>query len=825
MSQHTTFFKEKDKSYSFLPGGGKMGDLIRSWDWTNTSIGSIDHWPLSLRTTLGIVLHSAFPMILYWGKDRLCFYNDAFKPSLGEKGKSPLVGSPGESRWRETLDIVDQSWIKQVFETGESRWFEDQLIQHFRDGQTGNAYWTFSCSPAFGDTGEVAGVLVTCIETTQKVVMVKKLLESETRFQTLVREATVGIIVLEGKEMMVKIVNDEYGKLIDRKASELINRPLFSIIPEAEIYFRHILDKVRETGEPIYLYDYPYFIYLNDTKKEGFLNIVYLPYREDDGGITGVMVLCQDVTGQVLARKKAEESEQQVRSLVESAPFPIAVYEGREMRIVLANQAIIDAWGKGSDVIGKLYSEVLPELDNQEIFGQLHEVYDTGIPYHARNRRVDLFVDGKMQSFYFNYSFTPIYDAAGKIYGVMNTAAETTDLNLAKQRIEQSEQNFRNMILQAPVAMCILLGPTHIIEIANQQMIKIWGKTAFDVAYKPIFEALPDAKEQGLEQLLRAVYQTGIPFTANERPGVLERNGKLETVFQNFVYEPYRDGDGKILGVLVISVDVTEQVLARQKIEEKVAERTQELAAANTSLQRSNDELAQFAYIASHDLQEPLRKVTSFADLLERNLGHINDKTRSYLDKINASTARMAALIRDVLAYSQLSKESIGFKRVDLEKIIADIKTDMELLIEQKKATIVTEGLPVISAIPLQMSQLFDNLLSNALKFTRPGQSPLIKIRAKQITPDEVTRLAIQVQPTPYYLIEMEDNGIGFNPEHAEQIFNIFQRLHSMQEYSGTGIGLAICKKIAQNHRGDIFASSMGKGAVFSIILPAEQSA
>jgi PAS domain S-box-containing protein len=262
------------------------------------------------------------------------------------------------------------------------------------------------------------------------------------------------------------------------------------------------------------------------------------------------------------------DSEHKVRQIVASAPFPIGVYVGREMRIEMVNQSIMDVWGKGNDVTGRTYHEVLPELEGTGIYDQLDKVFTTGKPFHARNQRVDLVVDGILQPFYFNYSFTPLFDQAGAIYGVMNTAADVTDVVTAKQRIEQSEQNLYNMILQAPVAMCILLGPDHVINVANSLMIEIWGKHEEDVMYKPVFDALPDARGQGLEDVLANVFEKGETFRASEMPVTLIRRGNEEVVYLNFVYEPYKNGDGSVLGVIAIVVDVTEQVIARMKTEE-----------------------------------------------------------------------------------------------------------------------------------------------------------------------------------------------------------------------------------------------------------------
>jgi PAS domain S-box-containing protein len=686
----------------FLSGGGEMGRLTRDFDWASTSLGVPEQWPQSLRTTVGLVLNSAFPMFLFWGEEMVCFYNDAFRPSLGIDGKHPALGKKGKEVWEEIWHMVG-SLLSGVLETGKPVYIEDQLVPFYRNGKIEDIYWTYSYSPVYGNDGTINGILATCMETTEKI----------------------------------KKINE------------------------------HHIDKIR-----------------------------------------------------------MQQTEQRIRSLVESAPFPIGVYIGREMRIELANQTMIDVWGKGCDVIGKLYSEILPELDNQLIFGQLDGVYATGIPFHARNQRVDLVVNNKLQPFYFNYSFTPLYDAEGKVYGVMNTAAEVTDLHLAKQKVEQSEKNFRNMILQAPVAMCILLGPSHIIEVANDSMIALWGKEKENVINKPVFEALPDAREQGLEQILSNVYTKGETFTASEHPVVLFRNGVYETVYQNFVYEPYRDIETGILGVLAITTDVTPQVLARRQIEELVAERTRELELVNNNLQKSNAELAQFAHIASHDLQEPLRKISTFIQLLESRIGeNIDEQSKTYLSKISASSVRMHTLIRDVLTYSELVKEAEIFLPVDLRAVIENVLTDFELLIEQKQATIRFENLPVIEAIPLQMAQLFGNLVSNSLKFARKDQNLVLTVSSEFLSLGE--KAAHRLMPTlDYYRIRFSDNGIGFKEEYADKIFNIFQRLHGKTEYAGTGIGLAMCKKIALNHHGNLNADgSSENGAVFNVILPAKQNA
>ncbi len=246
------------------------------------------------------------------------------------------------------------------------------------------------------------------------------------------------------------------------------------------------------------------------------------------------------------------------------------------------------------------------------------------------------------------------------------------------------------------------------------------------------------------------------------------------------------------------------------------------LSIASHELQRSNSELAQFAYLASHDLQEPIRKIVNFSQMLEQSLGHLDLKSKNYFDKIQESASRMLALIRDLLSYSQLSKEQIIFERVDLNKVIENIENDFDLMIEQKEAVIHCSILPEIEAIPLQMEQLFSNLLSNALKYTRKDVQPVITITASLLSKGEKEKNLLLGSKTTYYKIEIRDNGIGIDQKHVNQIFEIFQRLHRQSEFAGTGIGLAMCKKIVQNHHGDIYITTTKaeEGTTFSVILP-----
>ncbi len=277
--------------------------------------------------------------------------------------------------------------------------------------------------------------------------------------------------------------------------------------------------------------------------------------------------------------------------------------------------------------------------------------------------------------------------------------------------------------------MCILMGADHVVEVASDKIIELWGKPEHEIMNRPIFEGLPEARQQGLEELLARVYRTGESFYASERPVNLLRFGRQETVYQNFVYEPYRGSDGNILGVVAITIDVTAQVIARLKIEDVVKERTE-------SLRKSNEELSQFAYVASHDLQEPIRKISIFAEQLFRSLDNIDARSRTLLEKIDSSANRMLQLIRDILELSQLSNQA-QFENVNLNDVLNDIRSEQELLIEQKHCRIVSNELPAIQAVPIQMSQLFGNLVSNAIKFAKPGEPSVLNILCERMSEEE----------------------------------------------------------------------------------------
>lgn len=677
-------------------------------------------------------------------------------------------------------------------------------------------------------------------------------------------------------------------------------------------------------------------------------DLMHLPIKNPDGTVNGIMIIGEEV--REIESSNDSQNALRFRNIVENSKDAIVILMGEDLLIDVANDAVLNIWGVNKEAIGKPFLEILPEMKEQGFHDLLMEVYRRGVTHYGHETAVFFKrSDGSSDIRYFNFVYQPYKEDNGVVSGVVVIASDVTEKILVKRQLEKTQTNFRNMILQAPIAMCVLRGPDYVVEIANNPMFELWGKNPHEILNKPIFEGLPEVKDQGFEQLLHNVYSQGQRFQASERPVQLPRNGAIETVYINFVYEPNYEGDGTISGIIVVAIDVTDQVLSRQKIEfaegnarlaiesadlgtyeinlrtnemftsarfnaiwgfdkptvdrakfasvihpddlpvreeahknsietgdlhyeariilkegsyrwvrikgkvlydadqtpvrligviqditeqkqfadeltKKVEERTKALKESNQLLQQTNEELEQFAYVTSHDLQEPLRKIRFYTNYVLDST-ELTESNKKYVERINASAQRMSGLIKSLLEYSRISQKAQHFELVDLNVIVAQVLGDFELLIQQKQADIRIEKLPAIEGIPLQMNQLFFNLIGNALKFTRRNVIPVIKISSSTISAERKKDFTELDQAKEYVEIQVTDNGIGFNEEYADRIFTIFQRLNESSPYGGYGIGLALCKKIIVNHSGSICAKSKsGEGASFIFILPYTQS-
>lgn len=314
-----------------------------------------------------------------------------------------------------------------------------------------------------------------------------------------------------------------------------------------------------------------------------------------------------------------------------------------------------------------------------------------------------------------------------------------------------------------------------------------------------------------------------------ERPDGTRRH---VAVYPELIY----DDAGQIIGAFSMLLDVTSQKRAEHvlregreqyrklaaTLERRVQRRTRALDEANKFLERSNKELEQFAFVTSHDLQEPLRKIQTFGDILhDQHMGSMDEKGRAYVEKIVSSSRRLSLLINSLLRFSLLNQTGGTLENVNLNTILSDVLEDYELLIKQKNAILTVGKLPEMKADPIQINQLLSNLLGNALKFSREGITPKLKIAARKLPAKEAALYPELDQNLDYFELLVRDNGIGFDEQYAEKIFDVFQRLNDRERYEGTGIGLTMCAKVVANHKGHIYAtSSKNQGSSFYVVLP-----
>lgn len=628
-----------------------------------------------------------------------------------------------------------------------------------------------------------------------------------------------GMYIAWGKDY-IQLYNDGYRPILGAskhpQALGISTRETFSEIwPIIEPMFDGVMDR-----KPVGFPDFMLPLNRNGFVEECYFDFSYSPIRLENGQVGGVLVTVIETTSKKKAEDALRESERRFRAMADNIPN-LAWMANPDGGIFWYNKQWYDYTGTTEEQMhgwgwqSVHHPETLPKVMEKWVAS-----IKTGLPFEM------VFPIKGADCVYRDFltRVLPIYDSNGNVEQWFGSNTDISEQVKTERALIESQENLRNTIIQAPVAMCLFKGPSHVVDLANERMVELWGKTSDQILNKPIFEGLPEAKNQGFESLLDHVFASGETYAAEAVPVNLPRKDGIETIFVNFVYAPFREAGGIIAGVLALATDVTAQVIARQQIEEVVAKRTKELAKANQSLQASNAELRQFAHIASHDLQEPVRKISTFMQMIEHSLPSIDERSHRYIDKINLSTERMQALIRDVLSYSQLGQPNELISLVDLQEVLNNIKNDFDLLIEQKEAVIQAEFLPVVEAIPIQMSQLFGNLVSNALKYARRGIPPRIAFDSRLLSDEEKGQLLGLITHEEFYIIECTDNGIGFNQKYADQIFEIFQRLHGKLEFGGTGIGLAICRKIVENHGGKIFAKGrLGQGSVFSVVLPVRQ--
>ncbi|MBC7474697.1 MAG: PAS domain-containing protein [Candidatus Sericytochromatia bacterium] len=584
--------------------------------------------------------------------------------------------------------------------------------------------------------------------------------------------------------------------------------------------------------------------------------------------------------------------------LFTNAPVAITFSIGKDHVFEFANNFYKEVVLGDRPIIGLTLRETYPELEGQGIFEIYDEVYNSGIPFIGKEYlvKIDQKRTGILEDCYFDFIYQPIFDDNNQIEGVGTFAFNITEQVIARKHVEQlnkdllaskskykqlsqsleievhnrtkelkaEKEKLISLLTDAPAVIGIFNGPNHVFEFANNNFWKALGKR--DLVGKTIKEAIPEISGQGFYEKLDEVYTTGKPFIGKEIYSRVDKknNGQAEDVYWDFVYQPIYDKDNKITGISDFAFDITEQVIARQKVEKlnkelsesenryrtlseeleiKVGQRTEELSQSNQELKisyeelrnqnenlallqeallnrqedlvakeielnRSNQSLNQFANMASHDLKEPLRMVKQYVQLLaKRYKNNLDADANDFIGYAVDGVDRMEHLIKSILGYAKLNKMGIPAEITLCQVALDKAKMNLTVAIEESGAKITNDELPSLHVNSVQLTQIFQNLLSNAIKY-----------RSKDIP----AKINIGVEKKErYWSFCVSDNGIGIKPEDFERIFQPFQRLHSNSEYEGIGLGLSFCKRTIEQYGGDMWVESeSGKGTtVFFTIM------
>lgn len=500
-------------------------------------------------------------------------------------------------------------------------------------------------------------------------------------------------------------------------------------------------------------------------------------------------------------RKTTDElaaSKQLYDAISGSTPDLIYVFD-LEYNFIYANQAILNMWGRTWE---ESAGRKLREVGYEAWHAEMHErEIDQVIATKSSIRGEVSFPHAILGSRIYDYIFVPLFNEEGDVISIAGTTRDISDIKQIEQALKQSEEQFRTLTQSLP-QLIWTASPDGYCDFFNQQWYDYTGSSP------------AESYGDGWSQYIHPNHRNGL---YNEWQNCLANGSPLVYEFQLREYSgiykwyfvigrPILDESGKITKWVGALTNIDEQKAVEEKLETLVRERTREL-------QRSNDDLLKFAHVASHDLREPVRKVKTFASCLEEDADSIlSEKGKTFLNKIYSAADRMNYMIEGVLTYSTITQNDHPFTQVNLNEIIEHIIADQEVLIAQKQARIVHESMPSISGAQMLLYQLFYNLINNALKFAKQDQSLVVRIASELL---DNNMLGISVQ----------DNGIGFPNGESERIFGSFTRLHSKDRYAGTGLGLSLCRQIAERHNGTIMASSKeGRGSCFLIRLPLQQA-
>lgn len=597
-------------------------------------------------------------------------------------------------------------------------------------------------------------------------------------------QAPVAIAVLTGKDYNVELANDFYLRLVG-KEKDFIGRPLFESMPELETQVvKDLLNDVMQTGKSYYGNEVELHIVWNNKNKRGFYNFIYEPIIEKDKTITGIMVVAIEVTEQVMARKKIEESESRLNTLIHSSPFAIGLLHGKDFIITTANEAIKAIWGKGPEVIGKPYFELMPELLEQGYREVFDEVLATGKPFNGIETAVDILRNGKMDTQFYNFLLFAQRNADNEINGIGIIASEVTELATHHQKLRESEERFHQVADLMPTKVTTA-NPDGGVTYYNKAWLDYTGmgmEELKDFGYHKIIH--PDELEK-FQKGLRKAGKIGALLEMEMR--FLNKEGDYRWHLNRAF--PLMEDNGKIKMWIGATTDIQEQ-------------------------KRREEEKNEFISIASHELKTPLTTSKAYIHLLQETLSgkgvqkkETREQSLSFVEKAGKSIEKLQLLITEFLDINKINqgKLDLNITSFDFNKMLDDAIEDVEISTHHHVFIKEGEISHPFNGDRHRLQQVVINLLSNAAKYSPESDKVFITATEE----DGMIKVAVK------------DQGVGIKKENLKKVFDLYYREENSHPFQGFGIGLSISSEIIHRHDGEIWAESEpGEGTTVYFTLP-----
>ncbi|AZA56624.1 PAS domain-containing sensor histidine kinase [Chryseobacterium shandongense] len=605
---------------------------------------------------------------------------------------------------------------------------------------------------------------------------------SQDSLVTLFSQAPVAICLLIGDNFSINSANPQMLELWGRDAS-VIGKSLFDVLPEIiDQGFKEILENVYRTGETFKGNKWSVFLEKHGQYDEHFFTFIFAPVYNDDKKIIGISIVATEVTDQIFSERKLKESEYRFEHLIKKSDYPIAIYSTEELFIEFANEKMLKTWGKSASVIGMKLEDALPELEGQPFLGLLKEIFVTGKTYSAKEDRADLVVEGRLQTFYYNFSYKPLKNSNGEVYAILNMAVDVTDLVLARKEIQEREKKFRDLADSMPqfVWTCDSKGE---ITYMNDSWYKYTGSTENENQTSLIKKMLRSETTEKINKAWEECIRTNTPFVMEyelEDPG---QKGNYRWFLGRAVPNFSENGELKQWTGTFTDIDEFKQL----------------------ETQKDN-----FLGIASHELKTPLTSLKLYTQYIKTNLEKAGDpKNANVAKRMDYQIDLLTGLINELLDVTKIQKGQMQLNEsvFDFDKLVDEVVEEQQMTSRHKLFVSKSSVIGEVFADRHRIAQVMANLISNAIKYSPNA--------------DEV-HISTSVYENQAQF-NVRDFGIGIPEDKQSKVFEQYYRISGSKDYtfSGLGLGLYISSEIIKRTGGEIFVSSSeGEGSDFCFRIP-----